>query len=178
MARHPPSPWRCYVDNTYTIMKKAHAQKLTEYLKMVDPDIKWVMEGEVETVVTEDADEIVWDRVERALAFLDTFLDTWSVILQDGSIKTNLFRKETHTNLYLNFSSNHPLEHKRGEVHTLLHCAETIVSEPKDREEEKAHIKQALCWNCYLSRLLEGTDMPPPDQPVEEGVEENPPDQH
>ena len=73
MARHLPRLWRHYVDDTYTIMKRAHAQVFTEYLNTVDAYIKWTTEGEVEMVKTEDADEeIVWDRVERALAFLDT----------------------------------------------------------------------------------------------------------
>ena len=82
---------------TYTIMKKAHTQEFTEYLNTVYADIKLMIAGEVKTVVTEDADEkIVRDRVEKALAFLDT----WSVILPDGSIKTKVFRKETHTNQY------------------------------------------------------------------------------
>ena len=118
MGRHLLRLWRCYVDGTYTIMKKAHAQEFTEYLNMVDANIKWTTEGEVETVITEDADEdIVWDRVERALAFLDT----WPVIPPDESIKTKVFRKETHTDQYLNFTSNHPLEHKRGVVRTLRH---------------------------------------------------------
>ena len=121
-------------------------------------------------MVTEDGDEeIVWDRVERSLAFLDT----WSVILPDGSITTKVLTKEAHTNQYLNFSSNHPLEHKRGVVPTLLYKAKAIVSDSKDQEEEKAHIKQALCWNSYLEWLLEGADLPPPDRPVEEGMEEN-----
>ena len=70
-------------------------------------------------------EEIVWNRAERGLAFLDT----WSVIRQDGSIKTKVFRKETHMSQYLNFSSNHPLEHKRWLVCTLLHPTEVIVSE-------------------------------------------------
>ena len=83
-----------------------------------------------------------------------------------------MFRKETHTNQYLKCSSNHPLEHKIGVVRTLWHRVEAIVSDPKDREE-KAHIKQALHWNGYPAWLLEGADMPPLDQPAEEGVEEN-----
>ena len=65
------------------------------------------------------------------------------------------------------------LEHKRGVVRTLLHQAEAIMSDPKDLEEEEAHIKQELHWNNYLAWLLEGADMPPLDQPAEETVEEN-----
>ena len=89
MARHPLRLSRCYMDDTYTIMNKAHVQEFIEYLNTVDADIKWKMEGEAYMVITEDADEeIVWDRVERALAFLDTL----SVILPDGSIKTKVLR--------------------------------------------------------------------------------------
>ena len=91
--------------------------------------------------------------------------------LPDGSIKTKVFRKETHTDQYLNFTSNHPLEHKRGVVRTLLHQAEAIVSDPTDGEGKKAHIKQALHWNGYPAWLLEGVDMPPLDQPAEVGVD-------
>ena len=166
MARHLLRLWRSYVFDTYTTMKKAHAQEFMENLNTVDADIRWTTEGEVETMITKDADEeIVWDMVERALAFLDA----WSVISPDVSIKTKVLRKETYTNQYL----NHPLEHKKGVVHTLLHRAEAIVSDPKDLEEEKAHIKQSLCWNGYHAWLLEGTEMPPLDQPAYKGVEEN-----
>ena len=92
-------------------MKKAHAQEFTEYLNMEHADIKWTRMGEVETMVTKDADEeMVWDRVEKALAFLETCL----VIHPDGSIKTRVFRKETHSNQYLNFSSNHPCSTRVG----------------------------------------------------------------
>ena len=72
--------------------------------------------------------KIVWHRVERALAFLDS----WLVILPDGSIKTKVLKEETHTTQYLDLSSHHPLEHKRGEVHTLLQQGEAIKSQPKD----------------------------------------------
>ena len=52
------------------------------------------------------------------------------------------------------------------------------MSDPKDREKEKGHIMQALCWNGYPGWLLEGEDMRPLDQPGEVGVEENPRTQH
>ena len=43
-------------------------------------------------------------RVERALAFLDT----WRVIESDGTVSTTVFRKDTHIDQYLHFNSNHP----------------------------------------------------------------------
>ena len=42
-------------------MKMAHAQEFTEYLNTMDADIKWTTEGEVEIMITEDAEEeIAW----------------------------------------------------------------------------------------------------------------------
>ena len=48
-------------------------------------------------------------RVERSLAFLDS----WIVVESDGSISTKVFRKDTHTDQYLNFSGNYLPEHKK-----------------------------------------------------------------
>ncbi|XP_068724037.1 uncharacterized protein [Montipora capricornis] len=123
-----------------------------DHLNSIDDDIKWTTEGEVETH-SED------NNTERALAFLDT----WSVINEDGTIKTRVYRKATHTDQYLNFESNHPLEHKRGVVRTLAHRAESIVSDPKDREGEIDHVRTALSYNGYPSWLLKD-----PKQPAEE----------
>ncbi|XP_068704695.1 uncharacterized protein [Montipora foliosa] len=100
-----------------------------------------------------------YNNTERTLAFLDT----WSVINEDGTIKTRVYRKATHTDQYLNFESNHPLEHKRGVVRTLAHRAESIVSDPKDREGKIDHVRTALSYNGYPSWLLKD-----PKQPAEE----------
>ena len=38
----------------YTTMKKAHTHAFTKWLNMVDANMKCMIKGEVETVVTED----------------------------------------------------------------------------------------------------------------------------
>ena len=50
--------------------------------------------------------------------------------------------------MYLNWDSNHHLEHKRSVVHTLLCRAETVMSEPQDVKEVK-HVKKVLTVNGY-----------------------------
>ena len=94
---------------------------------MVDKDIKWTTEGEVVKDI-----EGLENRTEGGLAFLDTL----SVINEDGTIRTWVYRKDTHTDQYLNFQSNHPLEHKRGVVKTLAQRAKTVVSKREDRRKD------------------------------------------
>ncbi|XP_074661617.1 uncharacterized protein LOC141914249 [Tubulanus polymorphus] len=84
-------------------------------------------------------------RTERSIAFLDTL----SVVNSDHTIRTREYRKDTHTDQYLNFNSNHPLEHKKGVVRTLNHRAESVVSDPVDMLEEVNHVKKALSFNDY-----------------------------
>ena len=128
------------------MLKKALAQDFTDYLNTVDDDIKWTTEGETTTELAATSD--VGDqgsRSERTLAFLDTV----TVVREDGEIRTRVFRKETHTDQYLNFKSNHPLEHKRGVINTLMNRADIVVSDDQERKEEKEHIRSVLEVNGY-----------------------------
>ena len=81
------------MDDTYTVVRKDQALNFTDYLNTVDEDIKWTTEGEVVKEVEE-----VEKRTKRGLASLDTL----SVINENGTIKTRVFRKVAHTNQYLN----------------------------------------------------------------------------
>ena len=93
-------------------------------------------------------------KVERELAFLDTL----SVLNADGTIRTRVYRKATHTDQYLNFLSNHPLEHKRGVVRTLAYRAKAVVSEKDERQKEIEHLRGALRVNGYPDWILRELD--------------------
>ena len=74
-ATDPPRWWKRYVDDT------------TEYLNTIDDDIKWTTEGELhKEVEVKDMEK----KAEQCLAFRDTL----SVINEDGTIRTRVFRKE------------------------------------------------------------------------------------
>ena len=89
------------------------------------PDIKFTTEGEEN-----------W-----TLAFLDTL----TVIKPDGNLEIKIYRrpKPTHTDQYLNFSSNHPVQHiKLGVIQTLFYRAESVITDPVT--QEKKHTTEAL----------------------------------
>ena len=123
-APHPPLWWYRFVDDTHTKLKKQYAEEFTNHLNSLDPDIKFTTEGEE----------------DRALAFLDTY----TVIQDDSSLKIKIYRKPTHTDQYLNFHSNHPVQHKLGVIQTLHHRADSVITDPVDQESEKLHINNAL----------------------------------
>ena len=123
-APNPPGWWFRYVDDTHTKQKKEYVKKYTDHINSIDPDIKFTIE-----------------KVEnRSLGFLD--LNTMQQT--DGTLKTTVFRKPTHTDQYLDFNSAHPEEHKLGVIKTLHQRAEVLTTDPDDLKSEKSHVNKAL----------------------------------
>ena len=71
-------------------------------------------------------------------------LDTMTIRMSDGSLKCSVYRKPTHTDQYLQFQSHQPMEHNMGVNRTLTHRADTIISDPQDKEREIKHLKKVL----------------------------------
>ena len=125
-TEYKPRLWKRYVDDILEIVNKDSVSLLTDHLNQVDPtdNIKFTFELEK----------------DGSIPFLDTRISR----KPEGSLKFTVYRKPTHTNQYLNFESHHPLHQKLGVVHTLFNRCDTVVSDPKDREDETTTISTAL----------------------------------
>lgn len=77
------------------------------------------------------------------------FLDTKCIPQPDGSIHTVVYRKPTHTDLYVQWESNHPLSAKLSVVSALFHRASIVCRNPEDLQKEQEHLVTVLQYNGY-----------------------------
>ena len=63
---------------------------------------------------------------------------------EDGKITTSVFRKPTHTDLYMQWDSNHAISSKYSVIGTLHYRANTICSSPELLQKEEQHLKNVL----------------------------------
>ncbi|KAI8482550.1 hypothetical protein Bbelb_396980 [Branchiostoma belcheri] len=72
------------------------------------------------------------------------FLDTKTIVEEDGNLRFEVYRKPTHTDQYLAFDSHHPLEHKLAVIKTLFHRADNIITSDQAKTDEHRHLRGAL----------------------------------
>jgi hypothetical protein len=136
-----PTVWYRYVDDTFVVIHDYEVDCFTAHINNQDKNMKFTSES------PED----------NKLAFLDILVH----LTDDGSLKTTVYRKPTHTDQYLSFSSNHHLSHKKSVVRSLLHRADAIITTPSDKEDEVKHVHKALRSNNYPAWALEIPDPKP-----------------
>ena len=112
---NPPSLWVRYVDDVYAIMEKTKVELFHNYLNTKSTLIKF----------TKDLEK------SGLLAFLDVSVQQ----MEDGSLATCLYRKPTHTNRYLQYSSYHPVNQKVSVARTLFSRANRITSNNEKRSK-------------------------------------------
>ena len=74
------------------------------------------------------------------LAFLDVSIQR----MEDGSLATCVYRKPTHTDRYLQYSSHHPVKQKASVARTLFSRANSITSNNKKKIKEFHQITKTL----------------------------------
>ena len=125
-----PLLWKRYVDDILTIIKVDKVAEFNIFLNTADTTGSIKFTNEIE----EDC----------SIPFLDILIHRNS---ESGAITTSVFRKKTHTDQYLNFSSHHPCHQKLGVVRTLFDRKDSLVTKVDELEKEDQHIRSAL-KNC------------------------------
>ena len=82
------------------------------------------------------------------------FLDTLVTPCPDDSLSTRVYRKPTHTDLYLQWDSHHTIAAKYSVVSTLHHRANAVCSTQQLLEEEEHHLGKVLKENKYPNWAL------------------------
>ena len=72
------------------------------------------------------------------------FLDILIRPNEDRSLSTTVYRKLTHTDLYLQWDSHHTLPSIYSVIGTLHHRTQTICSNPQLLQQEEDHLYRAL----------------------------------
>ena len=124
-SQHPPSLWKRYVDDTLTIIKKDHKDTFLVHINSIDPNIRFTSEDPKE---------------DGSISFLDILI----IPEEDGKLNTTVYRKPTHTDMYLHWDSHQNIPSKYSAVGTLYHRANTICSTPQHLQKEENHLNQAL----------------------------------
>jgi hypothetical protein len=108
LATHKPICWYRYVDDTFVIWPHGQVKLLEflDHLNGLQKNIRFTMETEK----------------EGHLPFLD--IDIYR--RTDSSLGHKVYRKPTHTNLYLQQNSHHHPAHKQSVLTSLIHRARTL----------------------------------------------------
>ena len=124
-AHNPPSFWRRFVDDTLTIIKSSQIESFLNHLNSIHHHIQFTKEE---------------SRPDGSMPFLDILITP----KENGSLSSTIYRKPTHTDLYLQWDSNHTITSKYSVVGTLHHRAHVICSSPELLQQEENHLYQAL----------------------------------
>ena len=122
---HPPLMWKRFVDDTFVVIKAAHKQEFLDHINSIDHHIQFTSED---------------SKPDGSMPFLDMMITP----KEDGRLSTTVYRKPTHTDLYLQWDSHHSISSKYSMVGTLHHRAKTICSSPQMLQQEEDHLSRVL----------------------------------
>ena len=128
--------WFRYGDDVHSATRKDRVNKLQEHLNSIDPHIKFTIE------LTGTNRYPVLDTLTKPTP---------------NSIKSTVYRKPTHIDRYLDYSSNHPISAKLSVIHTIIHRAKQVCSPPQFLVKEMDHLHKVLQDNHYPTQFFNFT---------------------
>ena len=147
-----PRIWKRYVDDSFVIIKKDAVSSFHDTLNSIDPKIAFTIEEEN----------------NGQISFLDTLVSR-----KNGVTVIDVYRKPTHTDRYLDYSSHHEYKHKVSAASTLLFRAANLPSTYEGKARETSYVTEALKANGYpptvISNILKkksAPTTPPPEELV------------
>ena len=111
--------------DTFVVIKAANKQNFLDHINSFDHHIQFTSED---------------PRPDASMSFLDILVTPG----EDGSLSTTVYRKPTHTDLYMQQDSHHTISSKYTVIGTLHHRAKTISSSPQLLQQEEDHLYRIL----------------------------------
>ena len=115
--------WKRYVDDTLCYVKKGSLQHVLSALNNFHDNIKFTYETECNNMIS----------------FLDVL-----IVRNNNKFDTAVFRKSTHTDLYINWNSFSPETWKKSTLKLLVKRAYIICNKPYFLEMELEHLKETF----------------------------------
>ena len=113
------------MDDTFTIPLSSYKAEFLKHLNNIDKNIHFT---------SEEAGD------DGSIPLLDVLITPD----KEGNLTTTVYRKPTHTDLYLQWDSNHTVASKYSVVGSLQHRANTICSNEDLLKTEEKHLQVAL----------------------------------
>ena len=124
------------MSDTFVIIQKTQEDSFFQHINSIDEKIQFTKEA---------------SRGDGSMPFLDTLV----TINEDGSLNTKVYRKPTHTDLYLQWDSHHSIAAKYSVINTLHYRAKAVCSSKQLLKEEEEHLQKVLIENKYTNVGLE-----------------------
>ena len=121
----PTLMWKRFVDDTFVVIKAAQKQSFLDHINSIDYHMQFTGEEQ---------------RPDGSIPFLDILITP----CEDGSLATAVYRKPTHTDLYMQWGSHHAISSKYSVIGILHHRANTICPSPKLLQQEEQHLQTVL----------------------------------
>ena len=136
-ADTPPRIWERHVDDAFSILCRCNLGQFFQHINSLHLKTKFTMEKEENLTIP--------------------FLDTLIQQNQDGTISVKVYRKPTHTDQYLSFTSHHSTRSKQSVITALFNRAENAITNNTELKQEQQHITKVLQSNGYSKQFIDKT---------------------